>query len=131
MLSADRPRYKFSATVLSRICKAAVCMEMTREDKGKTIHSFHSFIYSLLTQQDCALPLVPHLFSNSIFEKFKIFWQESNFHTARYTFSINIFIFFRSVLSESDNLVVSTWSKMEMFTKVDVSESSQFVSETT
>ena len=38
---------------------------------------------------------------------------------------------FRSVLSESDNLFVSTWSKMEMFTKVDVSESSQFVSETT
>ena len=42
-----------------------------------------------------------------------------------------IFISFRSVHSERDNLFVSTWSQMQMITKLDVSESSQFVSELT
>ena len=39
------------------------------------------------------------------------------------------FISFHSVLSESDNLFVSTWAQMQMITEVDFSESSQFVSE--
>ena len=34
-------------------------------------------------------------------------------------------------MSESENLFVLTWSQMEMITEVDVSESFQFVSETT
>ena len=32
--------------------------------------------------------------------------------------SINIFISFRSVLSERDNLFVSTWSQMQMITEL-------------
>ena len=42
-----------------------------------------------------------------------------------------IFISFCSVLSERDNLFVSTWSQMQMITKLDVTESSLFVSEST
>ena len=51
------------------------------------------------------------------------------FHTPRYTFSYLFDKHFH--LFSLDNLFVSTWSQMEMITKVDVSESSQFVSETT
>ena len=35
---------------------------MTRGDKGKTVHSFRSFIYSLLTQQDYLLSVVPRAY---------------------------------------------------------------------